>query len=201
MNDEFDFLDEADKEFGENKPYFDLERYLAEHPELLAEGLADFSADPSDLILDVPFVPSDARLIELMLDMANVTSKDILYDLGCGDGRIVVAAAKQRGTHGVGVDLDPVRVGDAMELAANMGVEYLVDFIEADLRAVDVSKASVVMLYLLDHVNVEIKPKLLKELKPGSRIVSNTFDMGDWQPDKQLCYKHHNVFMWVVPEN
>ncbi|NLC08925.1 MAG: class I SAM-dependent methyltransferase [Gammaproteobacteria bacterium] len=134
-----------------------------------------------------------------MLDLAEVTSKDILYDLGCGDGRIVVAAAMHRNTRGIGIDMDPARIADAMEYAGNAGVEYMVNFFEGDLLEADFSQATVVTLYLLDLVNVELRPRLLDELRPGTRIVSHAFDMGDWKPDKHHSFGSVNLFKWIVP--
>src|SRR5690606_2492800 len=134
-----------------------------------------------------------------MLELANVGPRDVLYDLGSGDGRIVIEAAKRYGTRGVGVDLDPTRVADAMEYAGNVGVEYLVDFLEADLFTVNIRNATVVTLYLLDSVNVQLRPRLLNELRPGTRIISQTFDMGDWQPDARIRRHGIRIHKWIVP--
>lgn len=160
--------------------------------------LDGYSIEPH-IDLDVPFVPTDEKVVEAMLDFAYVGRKDVLYDLGCGDGRIVVAAALDRSTRGVGIDMDPARIADAMEYAGDTGVEYLVDFIEGDLLTADFSEATVVTLYLLDSVNVELRPRLLKELRPGARIVSHAFDMGDWKADKQLNFSGVRLFKWIVP--
>ncbi|OEY67942.1 methyltransferase [Marinobacter sp. X15-166B] len=152
-----------------------------------------------DLYLDVPYVPTDEKVVEAMLDFAYVGRKDVLYDLGCGDGRIVVAAALNRSTRGVGVDMDPARIADAMEYAGDTGVEYLVDFVEGDLLTADFSEATVVTLYLLDSVNVELRPRLLSELRPGARIVSHAFNMGDWKADEQLNFSGVRLYKWIVP--
>jgi len=142
-----------------------------------------------------------------MLKLAGVKSSDVVYDLGCGDGRIVVAAAKTFGARGVGIDIDPARIAEANANAKKAGVEKLVRFEETDLFQADIHEASVVTLFLLSSVNLKLRPKLLSDLKPGTRIVSNTFDMGDWQPAKELDlggsednYFSRKLFMWIVPE-
>lgn len=147
----------------------------------------------------MPFVPSDDAVIAAMLDLAQVGRNDILYDLGCGDGRIPVAAALGRNTRCVGIDLDPLRIADAMELAGHSRVEHLVDFIEEDLFTADFSEATVVTLYLLDAVNVQLRPRLLDELRPGTRIVSHAFDMGDWKADQELRLGGTTLYRWIVP--
>lgn len=121
-----------------------------------------------------------------MLKLADVKSTDVVYDLGCGDGRIVIAAAQALGAHGVGIDIDPDRIAEANANAKKAGVGKLVRFEEKDLFQADIHEASVVTLFLLSSVNLKLRPKLLADLKPGTRIVSNTFDMGDWQPAKEL---------------
>ncbi len=155
--------------------------------------------DEPDVILDVPYVPTDEKIVHAMLDLAEVTSQDVLYDLGCGDGRIVVAAALERNTHGVGIDIDPMRITEAIEYAGNTGVEYMVRFYEGDLLEVDFSAATVVTLYLLDLVNVQLRPRLLDELRPGTRIISHAFDMGDWKPDQRQNCGSISIYKWVVP--
>lgn len=159
----------------------------------------DDDSPPPELLLDVPYVPTDMRIVRAMLDLAAVTPSDLLYDLGCGDGRIVVTAALERGAHGIGIDIDPMRIADAMELAGDSRVEHMTDFIEGDLLEVDFADATVVLLYLLDLVNLQIRPRLLNELQPGTRIVSQTFDMADWKPDRQLRLDSINLFQWWVP--
>ena len=134
-----------------------------------------------------------------MLDLAEVSSKDVLYDLGCGDGRIVVAAALERNTHGVGIDIDPMRITEAIEYAGHTGVEHMVHFYEGDLLEVEFSQATVVTLYLLDLVNVQLRPRLLDELRPGTRIVSHAFDMGDWKPEQRQNCGSINLYKWIVP--
>lgn len=151
------------------------------------------------MYLDVPFVPTEENVVEAMLDLANVGPKDVLYDLGCGDGRILVAAARDRNACGVGIDIDPLRIADAMEYAGESGVEYLVDFIEEDIFSADFSEATVVSLYLLQSVNLQLRPRLLSQLKPGSRVVSHAFDMGEWKADETLKVDGVHIYKWIVP--
>jgi SAM-dependent methyltransferase len=159
---------------------------------------------------EVPFVPTTQEAVEAMLKLADVKKSDIVYDLGCGDGRIVIAAAKLYGAHGVGIDIDPQRIKEAKENAKKAGVENLVRFEENDLFQADIHEATVVTLFLLSSVNLRLRPKLLHDLKPGSRIVSNTFDMGDWKPEKQQSidatsgvedsFFSHTFYLWSVPQ-
>ena len=164
----------------------------------LIGNLDDARPDPRRF-LDVPFVPTDDGVIKAMLQLGGVGRRDVLYDLGCGDGRILVTAARQFGTRGVGIEVDPARVADAMEYAGDMGVEYLVDFVEDNIFTADISEATVVTLYLLDTVNLKLRPRLLQELRAGTRIVSHAFDMGDWQPDEHLELGGINLYKWIVP--
>ncbi len=150
--------------------------------------------------LDVPYVPSPNAVVDGMLKLANVKKGDVVYDLGCGDGRIVIAAARDYGAKGVGVDLNPERIREARENAKNAAVENLVRFEENDLFKANISDATVVTLYLLPSVNERLRPKLLQDLKPGTRIVSHSFDMGDWKPDKDEMVEGRHVYLWVVPE-
>lgn len=124
----------------------------------------------------------------------------MIYDLGCGDGRIVITAAKEYGATGVGVDIDPNRIKEANRNAQKEGVSDKVQFLQQDLFDVDFSKASVVTLYLLPYVNLKLRPKLLEQLKPGTRIVSNEFDMGDWQPEKKIKVGESTIYFWTIPE-
>lgn len=150
--------------------------------------------------LDVPYVSTKPEVVDAMLKIANVNKDDLIYDLGCGDGRIVIMAAKEYGAKGVGVDIDPLRIKEANENAIKEGVTDHVTFIEQDLFEVDFSKASVVTLYLLPYVNLKLRPLLLEKLKPGTRIVSNEFDMGDWKPEKQITVGESTIYFWTVPE-
>lgn len=131
-----------------------------------------------------PYVPTPQKVVERMLELAEVTAKDVVYDLGCGDGRIVITAAKRYGARGVGIDFDPERIQEAKANAKEAGVERLVTFVKQDAMTVDVSPASVVTLYLLSSSNLKLRPNLTRQLKPGSRIVSHSFSMGDWEPLK-----------------
>ena len=155
---------------------------------------------PSALARDVPFVPTPEKVVERMLEIAKVGPNDLVYDLGSGDGRIVIAAAKKHGARGVGIDIDPERVKEARANARSAGVSDRVEFREADLFKTDLSEATVVTLYLLSSVNLQLRPKLLSELKPGTRIVSHAFDMGDWKPLRTEKVGSSTVYYWVVPE-
>ena len=164
----------------------------------LVDDLDDYSPEP-EKFLDVPFVPTDESVIKAMLDLAGVGPKDVLYDLGSGDGRILIAAAKAHDTRGIGIEIDPLRIADAMEYAGDTGVEYLVDFVEEDIFTADFSEATVVTLYLLDSINVQLRPRLLSELRPGTRIISHAFDMGDRKADERLRLNGINIYKWIVP--
>jgi SAM-dependent methyltransferase len=149
---------------------------------------------------DVPFVPTPDAVVARMLTLAKVGPKDVVYDLGSGDGRIVITAARKHGARGVGIDIDPERIKEARANARKAGVAGRVEFREGDLFKADISAASVVTLYLLPSVNLQLRPKLLSELKPGTRIVSHGFDMGDWQPAATAKVGGSTVYYWVVPE-
>jgi cyclopropane fatty-acyl-phospholipid synthase-like methyltransferase len=145
-------------------------------------------------------VPSPDEVIDTMLRLARVTSDDVVFDLGCGDGRIVIAAARKFGARGVGIDIEPERIREAIEAAKATGVAGRTRFLEQDLHHANVSEATVVTLYLFTQEIEKLKPRLLEQLKPGSRIVAYQFNgMGSWRP-KQIVRKHrHPVFLWVVP--
>jgi SAM-dependent methyltransferase len=149
--------------------------------------------------LDVPYVPTRPEMVEQMLKLADVKKTDTVYDLGCGDGRIVIMAAEKFGARGVGVDLNPERIKEANENARKAGVAERVKFIEGNLFDADIHAATVVALYLLPDVNLKLRPKLLKDLKPGTRVVSHSFDMGDWKPDKQVQADHSTLYLWTIP--
>ena len=149
---------------------------------------------------DVIFVPTPEEVVEAMLQVANVTKNDIVYDLGSGDGRIPVTAAKKYGARAVGIDIDPQRIKEANENVAKNNVGNLVKIMNADLFTTDISEATVVTLYLLPSLNEKLKPKLMKELKPGTRIVSHAFDMGDWKPEKELDVNGRKVYFWTIPK-
>ena len=153
------------------------------------------------LELDVPYEPTSYGIAAEMLKMADVTSRDLIYDLGCGDGRIVIMAAKERGAKGVGVDIDPDRIRESEENARRAGVTQLVRFFEQNLFETKISDATVVMLYLWPEVNLKLRPRLLKELKPGTRIVSHSHTMGEWEDDATREVEGHTLHFFVVPAN
>ncbi|HYC45154.1 MAG TPA: class I SAM-dependent methyltransferase [Burkholderiales bacterium] len=161
--------------------------------------LAQATSAPTRRNPDVVFVPTPEEVINKMLEVAKVTPKDVVYDLGCGDGRIVVAAAK-KGARAVGIDIDPQRIKEANARAQAEKVTDKARFIENDLFEADISEATVVTLYLLPRLNEKLKPKLLKELKPGTRIVSHAFDMGDWAPEQKVSVGSSTVYLWRVPK-
>lgn len=149
---------------------------------------------------DVIFVPTPYAVVDAMLDVANVGDGDVLYDLGSGDGRIPIAAAqKYRVARAVGIDINPRRVSEATENSRKAGVADRVRFINADLFESNFSDATVVTLYLLPTLNLKLLPKLMKELKPGTRLVSHAFDMGSWKPDRVLRIDGHSVYFWTIP--
>ena len=159
--------------------------------------------------LDVPYVPTTEVAVREMLKLAKVQKSDVLYDLGCGDGRIVIEAAKLYGARGVGIDIDPDRIKEARENAKKAGVENLVRFEEKDLFDADFREATVVTLFLLPRINLKLRPKLIKDLKPGTRVVSNTFDMGDWKAEKETSLAESDdeytglsqkFFLWTIPQ-
>jgi predicted O-methyltransferase YrrM len=176
--------------------------------------------------LDVPYLPTPQVVVEEMLKMAQVKGDDVLYDLGSGDGRIVITAAQKLGTRGVGVEMDPQRIQEANENAQKAGVGDRVQFLQQDLFQTDLSEATVVTLYLLPELNKKLRPRLLSQLKPGTRIVSHEFDMGEWKPQRvvvvqgpqqgeemlyrdESCYtrlvpapqRKHTLYYWVVPKD
>jgi len=155
--------------------------------------------------LDVPFVPTRYPVVDEMLRMAKVTKHDIVYDLGCGDGRILVTAAQRFGARGVGYDIDPERIKECHENAEKAGVTDKVKFILGDLFQADFHEATVMPMYLLPSVNLKLRPKIFRELKPGSRVVSHDFSMENWTPDAHTTVEDdemtHEVYLWIVPAN
>lgn len=147
---------------------------------------------------DVPYVPTPHDVVEQMLKLAGVKKGDVVYDLGCGDGRIVVMAAQKFGARGVGIDINPERIAEAKQNAAQAGVTDRVKFLQQNLFDADIREATVVTLYLLPSVNLRLRPKLQQDLKPGARIVSHSFDMGDWKPDKEVEYNGRKLYLWVI---
>jgi hypothetical protein len=150
--------------------------------------------------LDVPYVPTPQHVVDEMLRLGGVKKGDFLIDLGSGDGRIVVSAARDHGARGIGIDLNPERIQEANANAKAAGVTDKVEFRQGDLFEQDLSKADVLTLYLLPSVNEKLKPKLLRELRPGTRVVSHSFDMGDWQPDKTVEVDGRTLYLWVIPD-
>jgi SAM-dependent methyltransferase len=148
---------------------------------------------------DVIFVPTPNEVVDKMLELAKVTPKDVVYDLGCGDGRIVITAAQKYGVHAVGIDIDPKRIAEATANAKAAKVTDKVRFIEGDLFEADIGEATVVTLYLLTRLNEKLKPKLMKDLKPGTRVVSHAFDMGDWKPEQTAQASSSTVYLWRIP--
>ena len=149
---------------------------------------------------DVIFVPTPNEIVDTMLKMAGVTKKDTVYDLGCGDGRIVITAAQKYGARGVGIDIDPARVAEANGNVKKAGVADRVRIVQGDLFEADISAATVVTLYLLTDLNLKLRPKLLSDLKPGTRIVSHAFNMGDWKPERTSDVSGSTVYLWRVPQ-
>lgn len=152
--------------------------------------------------LDVPYVPTPDNVVERMLDLTDVESSDYVIDLGSGDGRIVIAAAK-RGASGHGIDLDPERIAEARENAKKNGVADQIMFMEGNIFDTDFSEASVITMYLLPSVNKKLRPELIEKLQPGTQVVSHSFDMGSWKADKKVVVKNngrsHDVYYWVIP--
>jgi SAM-dependent methyltransferase len=155
---------------------------------------------------DVPYVPTPTEVVDEMLRLAGLKAGDVLYDLGCGDGRIVIAAAKRSGVRATGIDIDPVRIQESNTNAAAAGLTGRVRFLNQDLFEADFKDATVVTMYLLTSVNMRLRPKLLADLKPGTRLVSHSFEMGEWRPDKTVVVTtsfddQRDVHFWIVPAN
>lgn len=151
---------------------------------------------------DVPYVPTPQEVVVEMLKLGNAGPNDVLYDLGSGDGRIVITAVEKYGVkEGLGIDINPERIAEAEENAKKAGVTGKVKFRNQDLFETDLSKASVVTLYLLPSINLKLRPKLMKELKPGTRIVSHSFDMGDWKPEKEMTVDGRKIYLWTIPQD
>jgi tRNA G37 N-methylase Trm5 len=169
---------------------------------VLASSLALAQAQPARKPyppIDVIFVPTPQEVVDEMLKIADVKSGDVLYDLGSGDGRIPITAAKRFGVRAVGIDIDPQRIAEANENARRNGVTGQVQFRNENLFAADFREATVVTLYLLPDLNVKLRPKLWKELKPGTRIVSHQFEMGDWKPEKTVELNGRRIYFWTIP--
>ena len=166
----------------------------------LTAGLASAQTEAAPR-LDVPYVPTPQPVVDKMLELASVGRRDVLYDLGCGDGRIVITAAKRRGARGTGIDIDPARIEEAVENARSAGVSGRVNFRQGDLFEADFSPATVVTLYLLPDINRKLRPQLWKQLKVGTRVVSHDFDMGDeWPPEKVEKVGNKTLYFWTIRE-
>lgn len=155
---------------------------------------------PDQIPINTPYVTSPPQIVGAMLDLAQVNSSDTVYDLGCGDGRIVISAAKKYGARGVGIDINPARIEEARANARSAGVTDRVSFEVNDVFDADIRNATVVALYLLPEANMRLRPRLARELKPGTRIVSHSFDLGDWKPDKEKQVDGAHVYLWTVPQ-
>lgn len=161
---------------------------------------------PQERAPDVPYVPTPQEVVNQMLQLANVTSDDVVYDLGSGDGRIPITAVQEfEASRAYGIEINPELVQRARQNAETANVSDRVQFTQQDLFQTDLSEATVVTLYLLPDINIKLRPKLLQELRPGTRIVSHDFDMGEWQPDNvvqvQGPSRQHTLYLWTVPEN
>lgn len=162
--------------------------------------------DPSTLPVDstvetdVPYVATPQEVVNRMLEMAEVFVDDVVYDLGSGDGRIVITAAQRYRARGVGIEIDPMRVWAAREKAKEAGVSDRVEFRREDLFEADISDATVVTMYLLPDVNRKLRPKLFEQLDPGTRVVSHNFDLGNWEPDSTEKVGASTVYLWTIPE-
>jgi len=148
---------------------------------------------------DVLYIPTPPDIVDAMLSFAKVTKNDVVYDLGSGDGRIVIAAARRYGARGVGIELQPKLVSEARANVVTAGMDHLVTIVEGDVFAADLSRATVVTLYLFPSINEKLRPKLLRELRPGARIVSHDFVMGVWEPDAVTKVRNRTLYLWNVP--
>ena len=154
---------------------------------------------------DVPYEPSAPHIVKAMLDLAKVGASDVVFDLGCGDGRVVITAVKERGARGVCVDIDPQRIAEARENARLAGVADRIEFRNQDLFETDISSATAVMLFLWPEINLKLRPKLRRDLRPGTRVVSHFHNMGDWKPEQAVRLSvegrsDRNVYLWTIPK-
>jgi ribosomal protein L11 methylase PrmA len=174
-------------------------------PTLIATALFAACAATATVASDTPrepdviYVPTPQEVVEDMLRLADVKKGDVLYDLGSGDGRIPVTAARKYGVRAIGIDIDADRIKEANANATRRGVTKLVKFRQQNLFEANFAEATVVTLYLLPDLNLKLRPQLLAQLKPGTRVVSHQFDMGDWRPDKTLETNGRTVYLWVIP--
>ena len=157
-------------------------------------------AFPRDVDPQIPYVPTPQDVVDEMLRMASVGKGDVVYDLGSGDGRIVITAAKRFGARGVGIDIDPRRVEESNRFARTAGVADRVRFVRGDFHDIELRDATVVTLYLSPSANALLRGKLLEELAPGTRVVSHNYDMGDWAPMDRREVRSHKLYLWIIPE-
>jgi Methyltransferase domain len=181
-------------------PVLQVFAHLALLVGLLAANPALAQTDAKPLTLDVPYVPTPQRVVDKMLEAAKVRKGDYLIDLGSGDGRIPITAARRFGIRAMGVDLNPERISEAKANAAKAGVSDRVTFVQANIFSTDFSKATVLTLYLLPEVNLKLRPRILAELRPGTRVVSHDFHMGDWKPRRMVRIGDDVVYLWIVPD-
>jgi len=167
-------------------------------PTLGSGGLARAQDSPFQSKKILPFVPSPQEVVDKMVELGGVKPGDVVYDLGSGDGRIVIAAAK-KGAKAVGFEIDGDLVKQSRENIRAAGVQDSAEIRQQDILTVDLSPASVVTMYLLPDVNLKLKPNLLSQLKPGSRVVSHSFEMGDWKPDKAERVEGRTIYLWIIP--
>ena len=149
--------------------------------------------------LDAPYVSTEYDIVRAMLNLAGATAQDLVVDLGSGDGRIPILAAREKGARGLGVDLDPARIREARSNALQAGVSERVAFRQGDLFNQPLGDATLLTLYLLPEINLQLRPRILQQMRPGTRVVSNSFDMGDWRPDRRVQVQGTNIFLWTVP--
>jgi SAM-dependent methyltransferase len=185
-----------------------LALFAAAHGGGVEPGVQDkgtFSWDGLQIALgvspDVPYVSTPYEIADEMIRLAGVKAHDVVYDLGCGDGRLVIEAVKRTGCRGVGVDIDGELIAVCLSKAKEAGIADRVRFERRDFFETDIREATVMLIYLFTHVNLRLRPKFLDEMKPGSRLVSHTFDMGDWRPDRSTSVGGRKVFAWVIPAN
>ena len=177
----------------------ETERATSTAPPDTGESAVDILT-PSSSDPDVPYVPTPQRVVDRMLELAEVSEDDVVYDLGSGDGRIVIRAATEYGARGVGIEIDEALVQEARQKADSAGVADRVMFRHADLFDADISEATVVTLYLLPTINLRVRAKLFEELAPGTRVVSHDFSMGEWQHEERVEVGNSTVYVWTIPE-
>lgn len=171
-------------------------------PEAKQQPSPQVSPQTKEIKRDVPYVPTPQNVVDEMLKLANVTKNDVVYDLGCGDGRLVITAVQKFGAkRGFGVDIDPERIAESNANAKTAGVTDRVTFAVQDLFQTDFKEATVVTLYLLPEVNLRLRPKLWSDLRPGTRVVSHSFNMGDWEPQKTVTVEPggQRLYLWTIP--